>query len=165
MFIHRKRNVQNGRGLGSILSTIFRKIAPLAKTLVTTGQRILTSKPAQQVIETGKQSLAKAGVQVADDIFQGKNVKQSVKEHLSSAMGTIKDSVMEQAKDQVSKMYGNSEGENRQWKKKKKKKPKSNNLRKRVKQSASSRFVRSKKLRFDGGRNSSTTKGDIFDST
>lgn len=110
MFIQRKRNVQNGRGIGSILSTVFRKIAPYAKTIINTGQRILSSKPAQNVLESGKQSIAKASVRVLDDVLQGKKVKESLKEHLSTTMNDVKDRVLQEAKAQVSAMYKDNPG-------------------------------------------------------
>lgn len=166
MLIHRKRNVQQGRGVGSILSTIFRKIAPYAKTLLNTGQRILATKPAQRVLETGKQSLAKAGVQVVDDIFQGKNAKQSVREHLSSALDTVKESALQEAKAQVAQMSKDNNKEVKPNTKKKKKSEPSGRFKRTRKKYTS---PGSKKPRLDTFKRvqakRGTSKADIFNAS
>lgn len=97
----RKRNVQRGRGIGSILSSIFRKIAPFARTILNIGKKAATSKPAQEVFRSAKNEALKTGIQIADDALQGKNVRESIRSNAEKAAKTVAQSALGEAKKMV----------------------------------------------------------------
>lgn len=94
----RKRNVQRGRGIGSILSSIFSKIAPIARTILNIGRKAVKTKPVQEVLKSAKNEAIKTGLQVADDVFQGKNVVESIKSNAESGAMKIAESAINEAK-------------------------------------------------------------------
>lgn len=95
----RRRNVQVGRGLGSIFSKIFSKIAPIAKTLFNFGKKALASKPVKNVVNAAKDTAIQSGIQVIDDVIQGKNVGESLKENAAEASKKIGIRAADEAKD------------------------------------------------------------------
>jgi hypothetical protein len=98
MLLQRRRNVQTGRGLGTILSSIFRTIAPYAKTLLNVGKRIFSSRPAQAIVKSAQQSALQSGLNVVDDVIKGKNVKRSLKEHAQSLAQDVGSSAVSEVK-------------------------------------------------------------------
>lgn len=94
----RKRNVQRGRGIGSILSSIFRKIAPFAKTILNIGKKAVATKPVQEVLRSAKSEALKTGVQIADDALQGKNIKESIRSNAQSAAKSVAQTAIGEAK-------------------------------------------------------------------
>ena len=94
----RKRNVQRGRGIGSILSSIFSKIAPIARTILNVGRRVVKTKPVQEVLKSAKSEALKTGVQIADDALQGKNIGESIKSNAETAAKSIAQSALGEAK-------------------------------------------------------------------
>lgn len=98
MLLQRRRNVQTGRGLGTILSSIFRTIAPYAKTLLNVGKRIFSSRPAQAIVKSAQQSAVQSGLNVVDDVIKGKNVKRSLKEHAQSLAQDVGSSAVSEVK-------------------------------------------------------------------
>ena len=89
MLGHRKRKVQVGRGLGTIFSTIFRKVAPIARTLFNVGKRLFKSAPVQRVAKSAADSALDSGVRVIDDVVQGKNLKDSLKENITKVANDV----------------------------------------------------------------------------
>ena len=99
----RKRNVQKGRGIGSILSSIFSKIAPIARTILNIGRNAIKTKPVQSVIQSAKNEALKTGIQIADDAIQGKNIGESIKSNTQAAAKSIASSALGEAKKYVDK--------------------------------------------------------------
>lgn len=98
MIANRKRNVQHGRGIGSILSTIFSKIAPIARTIFNIGKKVVKSTPVKKVFKSAQEEVIKSGIQVADDVLQGKNVQESLKQNASTAANQIAKRAVGEAK-------------------------------------------------------------------
>ena len=94
----RRRQVQVGRGLGSIFSTIFKKITPIAKSLYNIGKRIFSSAPVQKVAKNARDTALQSGVQIVDDVIQGKNVGESIKSNVKTASKRIANDAAEEAK-------------------------------------------------------------------
>ena len=97
----RKRNVQKGRGIGSILSSIFRKIAPFAKTILNIGRKAAATKPVQEVLKSAKKEALKTGVQIADDALKGKNIKDSIKSNAGIAAKSVAQTAIGEAKKMI----------------------------------------------------------------
>ena len=97
----RKRNVQRGRGIGSILSSIFRKIAPFAKTILNIGRKAAATKPVQEVLKSAKKEALKTGVQIADDALKGKNIKDSIKSNAGIAAKSVAQTAIGEAKKMI----------------------------------------------------------------
>lgn len=96
MIGHRRKKPQIGRGLGSILSTIFSKIAPIARTLMNVGKKVVKLKPVQNVISTAKNESIKSGLNLLDDVIQGKNVKQSIKANATNVANSVANKALSQ---------------------------------------------------------------------
>lgn len=124
MIGHRKRNVQRGRGLGSILSSLFSKIAPFARTLFNIGTKVVKSAPAQEVIKSAKNEALKTGIQVADDVLKGKNVKESIRSNVENAAKNVASSAISQAKKRLNNDLNPGEISNKKQKSSKKKRKK-----------------------------------------
>lgn len=67
--VFKGKTIQNGSGIGSVFSKIFRGIAPLLK----------------QVAKTSGRELIKAGSNIATDVLDGKSFSQSAKKNLSDS--------------------------------------------------------------------------------
>lgn len=87
--------VQTGRGLGSILSSIFSKLAPVARTVYNAGKRAINSTLGQSILKTTGQSVAEGGVNLIDDVLKGENVKNSL---VKRAKNTAEKSLTDSAK-------------------------------------------------------------------
>ena len=80
---------QRGHGLGSFFGRLFRAILPVAKSV---------GKSALKTV--GKEAL-NMGMNVAQDLGQGRNIRQSLKEHGTRALGSV-------VKKAVNRMAGQS---------------------------------------------------------
>lgn len=80
-----RRNVKIGRGLGGILSNIFSKIAPFAKTLFNIGKRAFNSTLGQSIVNKTKENTVESGMKALDDVMKGKNVVESLKSNIKDA--------------------------------------------------------------------------------
>ena len=74
MLIHRGKYVQSGAGLGNFLGKIFKKVWPVITD-------IFSSAPVKQVTSDVKDSALNAGLNLASDIIQGENVKDSLEKN------------------------------------------------------------------------------------
>ena len=95
MIYHKGKLLQKGYGLGGIFSGLIRRFLPAVKLM---GSKILSSPITKSIGESAKESAAKAGLKLAQDILSGENVKESVKKGL----GTIKGDVLETTKKKLS---------------------------------------------------------------
>lgn len=89
--LHRGPYIQRGRGVGSTLNTMFKGVIPAAQIM---GKQILASPVTKKVLKAAKRSALDAGFQVATDVLQGKKLKESVKENVSSAKKAVKKSLL-----------------------------------------------------------------------
>lgn len=118
MLLQRRRNVQVGRGLGSVLTSVFRTLSPYAKTLLNFGRRIFTSKPGRAIVKTAQQSAVESGLKVVDDVIKGKNVKASLKENVKAVAKNVGSSTLTQVKKMVDSVEGSPSSRKRPKKKK-----------------------------------------------
>jgi hypothetical protein len=84
-----------------MLSSIFRTIAPYAKTLRNVGKRVFSSGPSQAIVKSGQQSAVQSGLNVVDDVIKGKNAKRSLKEHAQSLAQDVGSSTVSEVKKLV----------------------------------------------------------------
>jgi hypothetical protein len=83
--------VQRGRGIGSTLSAMFKGVIPAAQMM---GKQVLASPLTKTVLKAAKRSARDAGLQLATDVLQGKRVKESLKENVSTAKKAVKKSLL-----------------------------------------------------------------------
>lgn len=93
----RKRYTQHGRGIGSILSSVFKKILPFVKTILGIGKKAASSKTGQSLIRSAKNEAIKSSLQVADDALKGQNIGESLKRNAKSAGSNIATSALKEA--------------------------------------------------------------------
>lgn len=86
MFYKSNYKRQRGSGLGGILGTLARKLIPIAKN-------ILWPAAKKYVLPHA----ASAARHVAGDVFSGRNIKESVKEHGSHALKGIGEGILTQS--------------------------------------------------------------------
>lgn len=77
MEYHRGRYIQRGRGIGSLLSSFFRTVLPIVKSI---GSSIIKSPITKEVLTVAKNSAIDAGLNIAADVLSGENVASSVRE-------------------------------------------------------------------------------------
>jgi len=89
MNYHIGARYQRGRGIGSIFSGLMRGFAPIARMGLNFGKRVVTSDLAKniagQALDTGK----KLALNMAADLLEGRNVKDSAQEQLDEARKNI----------------------------------------------------------------------------
>lgn len=89
MNYHIGARYQRGRGIGSLFSGLIRGFAPIARMGLNFGKRVITSDLAKnvgrQALDTGK----KMALNLAADILDGRNVKESAQEQLNEAKKNI----------------------------------------------------------------------------
>lgn len=90
-----RHRVQSGRGLGNIFSTIFTKLAPIARSVFSAGHRALNSTLGRSILHSAGQAAAQGGVNLIDDVLKGENVKESLK---NRAKSTAEKSLTDSAK-------------------------------------------------------------------
>jgi hypothetical protein len=84
-------DIQRGRGIGSTLSSMFKGVIPAMKLM---GHKLLESPITQKILKTAKRSAIDAGLNVAKDTLQGKNLKESLKENVATAKKSVTDSLL-----------------------------------------------------------------------
>lgn len=89
--LHRGPYIQRGRGFGSTLNSMFRGIIPAARVM---GRKVYDSPLTKNVLETAKRSALEAGLNVAEDTLEGKNVKESLKGNVIAAKKKISQSLV-----------------------------------------------------------------------
>lgn len=90
MLIHRGRYIQSGRGLGSIFSSLVRRVIPVVKSI---GRSIISSPATKNIISSVKDSAINAGLNMASDVVSGENVKESFHKNLASVGENLGDSI------------------------------------------------------------------------
>jgi hypothetical protein len=89
--LHRGPYVQRGRGFGSTLSAMFKGVIPAAQLM---GKQVLASPLTKTVVKAAKRSARDAGLQLANDLLHGKQIKNSLKENVvSTAKRAVKKSL------------------------------------------------------------------------
>lgn len=111
MFLRRRRNVQVGRGIGSILSGLIRGFGPLAKTigqsLFGLGKKAVKSNTTKEIIKSAAKDGLTAGVNVAKDIIKGENLSKSVEKNLIPAVDSIVSNASEKIEKAIDKATNN----------------------------------------------------------
>ena len=74
-----------GSGIGSVFSSIFRTLVPIAKSIFGFTTRAAASPIGQQVMRAAKRSAVKAGIDLAQDTLAGENVGKSIKKRAKQA--------------------------------------------------------------------------------
>lgn len=111
MFLRRRRNVQVGRGIGSILSSLIRGFGPLAKSigqsLFGLGKKAIKSDTTKEIIKSAAKDGLNAGVNIAKDIIKGENLEKSVEKNLLPAVDTIVSNASEKIEKAINKATDN----------------------------------------------------------
>lgn len=89
MLIHRGERFQSARGIGSLFSGLFRTLKPLFSMGLSAGKKILTSDVAKKIGSTALDIGKEAAKNVAVDLLEGKNIKDSLNKELESAKSQI----------------------------------------------------------------------------
>lgn len=89
MIYHSGPRVQRGRGLGSILSGLFRSFAPVAKIGLKLGKSLVSSPLARKVGVTALEAAKKSAANIAADVLSGNNLKKSAQRELNDAKEKI----------------------------------------------------------------------------
>lgn len=85
MLLRKRHRIQVGRGIGSILSSFWRLLAPLAKRLFKFGGKAVTSKTAKRIGKTVASTALEKGVSAVNDAISGEPIKDTVKKHIKEA--------------------------------------------------------------------------------
>ena len=88
---HRGPYIQRGRGIGGVLSSMFKSVVPALQVF---GKNLLASPTTQDILKTAKQSTLQAGLNIAKDTLGGKNFGDSFKENVTTAKKAVTDSLM-----------------------------------------------------------------------
>lgn len=86
---HRGEYFQRGRGLGSFFRAIIRTVLPIISSV---GSKVVKSPITKNLIKTAKRSAIDAGLNVASDVLEGKNLGESLKSNLVTAVSRVADS-------------------------------------------------------------------------
>jgi hypothetical protein len=89
MNYHMGARYQRGRGIGSLFSGLIRGFAPIARMGLNFGKRALTSDLAKNIAGQALDSGKKIALNMAADLLEGKNVKDSAQEQLDEAKKNI----------------------------------------------------------------------------
>lgn len=89
MIYHAGPRVQRGRGLGSILSGLFRSFAPVAKLGLNLGRKLISNPLAQKVGSAAMEAAKKSAVNIAADALSGRSIKESAQKELRDAKEKI----------------------------------------------------------------------------
>ena len=89
MRFHSGPRTQKGRGLGSILSALFRGLAPVAKIGMRMGKNLVSSPLMQKVGATAVEAAKKSAANIAADVIAGNNMKESAQRELNAAKEKI----------------------------------------------------------------------------
>lgn len=90
MFFHKGPRFQEGRGLGSLFSGLWRTIKPLAQMGFQAGKKFLTSDTAKKIGSTALEAGKDALKNIAVNVLEGKkNFKDTAQEQLEEAKNRI----------------------------------------------------------------------------
>ena len=82
MNIHRGPFIQRGRGLGSLLSSLFKSVIPVASRV---GKKIISSPITSNALKATKDAAIEGGLQIAVDALKGKSMEETMQHQLESA--------------------------------------------------------------------------------
>jgi len=83
---HRGTIVQRGRGIGSILTSLFKGVVPAIKAF---GKTLFSSPVTKAVAKTARDAAVDAGLNVAADVLEGRNVSSSIDQGLANAIKRV----------------------------------------------------------------------------
>lgn len=77
-------HLTRGSGIGSIFSSIFRGLVPIAKNIFSVGKQFAKSDTGQKIIKAAKRTAIDTGLDLAHDTLSGeKKLKQAIKSRLN----------------------------------------------------------------------------------
>ena len=89
MNYHLGPRYQRGRGLGSIFSALFRGLAPVARLGIRAGKSLIANPLVRQLGQNAFDAAKASARNVAMDVIEGKNLKDSVQQELEKARNKI----------------------------------------------------------------------------
>lgn len=89
MLFHSGLRYQRGGGFGSLFSSLFRSLKPLAKMGLSVGKKFLTSDIAKKIGSTALDVGKSAAKNIAVDLLEGKTLKDTAMEQLEDAKSKI----------------------------------------------------------------------------
>ena len=89
MNYHIGARYQRGRGIGSLFSGLIRGFAPIARMGLNFGKRVITSDLAKNIAGQALDSGKKMALNMAADLLEGRNVKESAQNQLDEAKKNI----------------------------------------------------------------------------
>lgn len=89
MNYHIGARYQRGRGIGSLFSGLIRGFAPIARMGLNFGKRVITSDLAKNIAGQALDSGKKMALNLAADLLEGRNVKESAQTQLDEAKKNI----------------------------------------------------------------------------
>ena len=105
MILHRGERYQAGRGLGSLFAGLWRVLKPVASMGLRAGKKLLTSDVAKSIgstaLDIGKDTLKN----VAADLIEGNNAKESLNKGIETAKSTIARQIRGSGKRKKKKTY------------------------------------------------------------
>lgn len=89
MNYHVGARYQRGRGIGSIFSGLMRGFAPIARMGLNFGKRVVNSDLAKNIAGQALDSGKKIALNMAADLLEGRNIKDSAQMQLDEAKKNI----------------------------------------------------------------------------
>jgi len=89
MNYHIGARYQKGRGIGSLFSGLMRGFSPLAQMGLSFGKKLINSDLAKSITGTALDTGKKLALNMAADLLEGKNVKDSAQAQLNEAKKSI----------------------------------------------------------------------------
>lgn len=89
MLLHEGERFQAGRGIGSLFAGLFRSLRPLASMGLKAVKNLVTSDVAKQIGSTALDIGTSTLKNIAADIIEGKDPKQSLNQGLEEAQTSI----------------------------------------------------------------------------
>ena len=89
MNYHSGYRYQQGRGIGSMFSWLFRALKPLASASFNIGKKIVTSDAAKSIGSTLLDVSKDAAKNVLVDVLEGKNVREAASEQIDEAKAKL----------------------------------------------------------------------------
>lgn len=86
---HEGVRFQRGRGIGSILSGLWRFLRPMASMGISAGKKIMSSDLAHKLGDTALDIGKSAAKNIAVDLLEGKAFKETAKEQINDAKKSI----------------------------------------------------------------------------
>jgi hypothetical protein len=90
MIIHHGPFIQRGRGLGSLLGSLFKAVIPVASRV---GRSIIRSPITKSVLRTAKDAAIEGGLSLAVDALRGNKVAESAQQNVEQAKNKIADAI------------------------------------------------------------------------